>query len=272
VSASEHLDDVLSAYLDDELAPDERRGVDAHLAACPECRSDLEAERDVRQLVRDLPAVDPPFGFYERMLRDGPEESRAPAKRRRFRFGLANIAATAAAWLLILGVANLHNNGSVDPAPQGYVKAASVIPSFGGGSQQQSHEEAKSHDVPDQLAGTYQLVGYTEMNGLPQYVYSDGERTLSVFLRPGELDENSLPADASPTVVNGVPAWEVSTEDAEVVFVQQPGVVVVIVGPAPDAAASDVAGSNGPHQGGESLADRVTGAATGLLETFGLRG
>jgi hypothetical protein len=185
---------------------------------------------------------------------------------------LANIAATAAAWLLILGVANLHNNGSVDPAPQGYVKAASVIPSFGGGSQEQSKAEAKTHDVPDRLAGTYELVGYTEVNGLPQYVYSDGERMLSVFLRPGELDESSLPPDASPTLVNGVPAWEMSTEEAEVVFVQQPGVVVVIVGPAPDAAASDVAGSNGPHQGGESLADRITGAATGLLDTFGLRG
>jgi hypothetical protein len=44
------------------------------------------------------------------------------------------------------------------------------------------------------------------------------------------------------------------------------------VGPALDAATSDVAGSNGPHEGGESLGDRFTGAATGLLDTFGLRG
>jgi Putative zinc-finger len=271
VSAGEHLDDILSAYLDDELATDERDDVETHLQGCPECRSDVEAEREVRQLLRDLPPVDPPFGFYERMLRDGPEAAPAPAKRRRFRFGLANIAATAAAWLLILGVANVHNKGSVDPAPQGYVQAASVLPTFGPSSRQESQATAKSHDVPDRLAGTYELEGTREVNGTLQFVFGDGERTLSVFLVPGVLDETALPADTTPTVVNGAPAYEVPTQQGDVVFVQQPGVVVVIVGPAPGAATSDVAGSNGPHEG-DSLADRVTGAASGLLDTFGLRG
>jgi anti-sigma factor RsiW len=196
VIAGEHLDDILSAYLDDQLPAEERRDVETHLHSCAECQSDLDAEREVRQLLRDLPAVDPPFGFYERMLRDGPETAPAPAKRRRFRFGLANIAATAAAWLLILGVANMHDNGSVDTAPQGYVNAASVIPQFGGGHTQQSEEAAKSHDVPDHLAGTYELQGVVEGSGMMQFVYSDGERTLSVFLVPGELDESALPADA----------------------------------------------------------------------------
>jgi anti-sigma factor RsiW len=67
VSAGEHLDEVLSAYLDGELSRDDRLDVDAHLQVCPECRSDLEAERDVRQLLRELPPVDPHFGFYERL-------------------------------------------------------------------------------------------------------------------------------------------------------------------------------------------------------------
>jgi hypothetical protein len=271
--AGEHLDDVLSAYLDDELTADERDDVERHLYECPECRSDVDAEREVRQLLRDLPPVDPPFGFYERLLRDGPEAAPAPPKRRRFRFGLANIAATAAAWLLILGLANLHKNGTVDPAPEGYVTAhASVLPSFGGSSHQPPQEAAKSHDVPDHLAHTYEFQGVIEENGLQQYVYSDGTNTLSMFLQPGELNEDALPADATPVVVNGVAAWWVPTDAGNVVFVQQPGVVVVLVGPALDAAASDVAGSNGPRESDESLVERITGAGEGLLDTFGLRG
>ncbi|PYO82346.1 MAG: hypothetical protein DMD65_09030 [Gemmatimonadetes bacterium] len=41
-----HVDDgTLHAYLDGELPPDEARGVDAHLAQCPDCRTRLEEER-----------------------------------------------------------------------------------------------------------------------------------------------------------------------------------------------------------------------------------
>ncbi|OLB15861.1 MAG: hypothetical protein AUH07_02185, partial [Gemmatimonadetes bacterium 13_2_20CM_70_9] len=41
-----HVDDgTLHAYLDGELPPDEARGVDAHLAQCPDCRTHLEEER-----------------------------------------------------------------------------------------------------------------------------------------------------------------------------------------------------------------------------------
>ncbi len=273
MSADGHLDEVLSAYLDDEVTPDERAEVEAHVATCAECRSDLEAEREVRQMVRDLSAVDAPFGFYQRVLRDGPASEESPVKRRRIKFGLANIAATAAAWLLILGIANLNNRGSVDPAPAGYVAAhASVLGGLGGFGSQESQEKAKSYEVPDRLAGTYQLAEITEINGLRQFVYSDGQHTVSMFLQRGELDESALPSDAEQVQVNGEPAWRVPSSIGDVIFVQQPGVVVVIVGPQPDQAASDVAGSNGPRAGSESVLDHINDAGTGLLDTFGLRG
>ena len=87
---------MLSAYLDGELTPDRagRRGsAPGRLRRVP---SDLEAEAEVRRLVRDLPAVDPPFGFYERILRDGPGAGARPRRKRRLRFGLANIAGAVA--------------------------------------------------------------------------------------------------------------------------------------------------------------------------------
>jgi len=125
----EHLDDVLSAYLDDELTPEERVDVEAHLNGCAECRSDLDAEADVRRLVRELPAVDPPFGFYERILRDGPGAGAPPERKRRLRFGLGSIAAAVACWLLVLGLVNVNSaSASVDPQTDVYVNAHAAVP------------------------------------------------------------------------------------------------------------------------------------------------
>ena len=50
-----HLDDTLSAYLDDELAPAARREAEAHLAACADCRAELDDVAAVRQVIRILP-------------------------------------------------------------------------------------------------------------------------------------------------------------------------------------------------------------------------
>ena len=68
---TEHLGDLLSALLDGELGPDEESAVSAHVAGCPACAAELQAIGAVRRAVRSLPAVDPPFGFYERMLLPG---------------------------------------------------------------------------------------------------------------------------------------------------------------------------------------------------------
>jgi anti-sigma factor RsiW len=58
----DHWQDRLSEYVDGELAPEERRELDAHLAACAACRSTLEELRAVAAraaaLEDRLPAVD----------------------------------------------------------------------------------------------------------------------------------------------------------------------------------------------------------------------
>lgn len=51
----EHLDDVVSAYLDDELAPAARREAEAHLAGCGRCRGELEEIGSARRAIRILP-------------------------------------------------------------------------------------------------------------------------------------------------------------------------------------------------------------------------
>ena len=271
----EHPEELLSAYLDGELTADERASVEEHLASCAPCRAELEEERDIRTAVRSLAPVDPPFGFYERILREGPADPAQP-KKRRFKFGMANLVATAAAWILVLGVANLNSHGgSVSPSANDYVAAhASVLPNFLGGSGGAfaGSKQAARYDVPDRLAGTYQLVGEVDTRGYPQLIYTDGQKYLSVFVRPGHLDQSELPRDAAPVQVNGSMAWSVPSDGSEAIFLQRPGVVVVIVGPAQDQAASDMASSAPQADGDDTVVDHLRGAAEGLLQTFGLQG
>jgi anti-sigma factor RsiW len=88
-----HLDDALSAYLDDELAPAARHEAEAHLAGCPDCRAELGDIAAARRTIRVLPVHVAP-----RRLLAGP--SRAEARRGRAAWALA--AAVAAAVALVL--------------------------------------------------------------------------------------------------------------------------------------------------------------------------
>jgi hypothetical protein len=59
----ERRDELLSAYLDDELSDRERERLEAQLAADADLRSDLEALRRTVTMTRDLPAVSAPRNF-----------------------------------------------------------------------------------------------------------------------------------------------------------------------------------------------------------------
>jgi len=52
--------ELLSAYLDGELPPARERQVEAHLAACPGCRAELDGLRSVVERLRHLERAAPP--------------------------------------------------------------------------------------------------------------------------------------------------------------------------------------------------------------------
>lgn len=57
-----HPGDLLSAWLDGELAPAEGAAVSAHLEGCPECAAERDEVEAARTALRALPLLEPPSG------------------------------------------------------------------------------------------------------------------------------------------------------------------------------------------------------------------
>jgi anti-sigma factor RsiW len=63
----EDVEKGLIALMDERATASERRDVEAHLATCSACRARLEEFRSVSNLLGELPAVEPSFGFDARV-------------------------------------------------------------------------------------------------------------------------------------------------------------------------------------------------------------
>jgi hypothetical protein len=70
--------DLLSAYVDGELAAEERRAVEDHLAACPGCRAELDGMRRVASRLRSLERAAPPPLLADRVARRVAVAARQP--------------------------------------------------------------------------------------------------------------------------------------------------------------------------------------------------
>ncbi len=110
------IDTLSMAYLDDELASEERRELELHLVDCPGCKQHLESERADLQLLRTAlvppPAPDTVKARITRAL-DTEDQRIALAGRKRWaRFVLPGtaVAAAAAALLLFVGVGMKHSD------------------------------------------------------------------------------------------------------------------------------------------------------------------
>jgi anti-sigma factor RsiW len=102
---SEHLNELLSDYLDDEVTTLERMRVESHLAQCAQCRADLEG---VRGVVRRAGSLDdrPPerdlwAGIAERIGSADSSDVVPFAPRRHGRFAFTWVQLAAAASILI---------------------------------------------------------------------------------------------------------------------------------------------------------------------------
>ena len=93
-----HLDELLSAYLDEELDAGSRHEVAAHLDECGACRIELDQVTEARMALQQLPELEAPRELF------GVEPSRATGKVRWFRPVWGWAAAGAAAMALMVGL------------------------------------------------------------------------------------------------------------------------------------------------------------------------
>jgi anti-sigma factor RsiW len=98
-----HLGEVVSAYLDGELPPLERRRAESHLAGCDLCRDELTDMMFVRARLRALPMLELP-----------PElTTKSPVVAPIYRRAKVLVGAAAAAVTMVLALAAMASPGDV---------------------------------------------------------------------------------------------------------------------------------------------------------------
>jgi len=126
VSATDHgrWQEDVAAYALDALEPDEARAVEAHLADCERCRTELRwLEPAVDVLAESVPQVNPPTPLRERLLEitssDAPETERTGLTRGWRAWALRPATALAATAVVAAGVAGYALRGGDDATPGG---------------------------------------------------------------------------------------------------------------------------------------------------------
>ena len=130
--SGEHLDEELSALLDDELSPEEKTRVTAHLEACAECRTLFQRLQATSVFVRDLPMPAAPAGVTDAAMRLVMARNRASSpswfaqlsEALKSKFALGMVAGLAAAGLALF--VSLQISGG-DSGTQTYSRVAATI-------------------------------------------------------------------------------------------------------------------------------------------------
>ena len=128
--------DRLSEYIDEELTPDERAQLEAHLESCAECALTLEELRGVVEHARALPARPPADDLWPRIeprVLGDPRSTVVPFQvraMRRFSFTLPQLVAAGLALMVMSGggVWVLQHGGRATSLPPVVAADPSVVP------------------------------------------------------------------------------------------------------------------------------------------------
>ena len=267
-SQGEHLGELLSAHLDGELSAEESSRVEQHLAGCPACATELEATRTVRSRLRDAPAVDPPFGFLERVTLPS---GQARARRRHWQ-AAAWVVGVAAAWVLVLGIAVAPQRSTVVP-PVDETRAALAKP----GLISTLHRPEGSvtrfpKTVLDRPLLSVFGVSQGKLNG-DAAIYGnedDPDSVLQVSILPATPEWSELKGGLRQPVA-GVPGTPWESTDAnptKALVFSADGTTVMIVGQVSQSDLEAAAVAFG-RPGGDSFVDRLRSGAWSVVEAFG---
>lgn len=122
-----HPDELLSAFLDDELDEPDASQVTTHLATCDTCLAELDGLRQARAALRGLPDIPPPSSLFAAI----PDVAAQAGSRDRGRRAATGVAAGLAALLTAAFVLGESQPGEVVP-PVDVVVVDHVVRTGGG--------------------------------------------------------------------------------------------------------------------------------------------
>jgi anti-sigma factor RsiW len=270
----DELLELLDAYLDDELTDEERGAVDGLLVGSAEARAELAAIDRVRSVVRGLPDVDAPFGFYERLTRSTPSARRRGTHRRRAPGVVFSVVgAVAAAIVLVVAIAPVTDRFAppVEELTERHAMLASATPATPEGYTSMAADDldhmSEPYEMPAAAANGYEpMAAYRAPEGL-HLVYRNGASIVSVFEQKGHVRWTGLPDAGSRLTMDGDQAWAMTMPTADVVVLARDGLVVTVLGGAHDdvvALAEAV-----PDPPSPSLPDRMGEACAWVARGFG---
>ena len=217
--------ELLNAYLDGELAPDERTQVERELAESVELRRELAELDATRSLLRALPQVEPSRPMQR------PAAVPVPSRRPR-RLGTV-VAAVAAIWVFVLGIG--VSLGSLPIVPEveqlALQHAAAEEGDMTMGFEPMDMKKMMDDDpavVPD-IGHGMGLDSVYQADELVQARYSDGEHAVSIFHEPGEVDWDDMPASGEVEMMGDTPIWRSSMNGVTVLVVERGDLVVTVV-------------------------------------------
>ncbi len=219
-------EELLSAYLDDELDPAERAEVEAYLSRSADGRARLDGLAEIRSALHALPSLDPPRPLVA---------PAAPTTGRNRRVVVPML--VAAAVVLLGGLLFIDRDGS-DPAP---VMDTGQLLALHQDAQRMMIDDAgdtpgdlvvvsdtsEIAHMPADLGDGMDRMGIYGTDGLVQLVYSDGAHVVSVFEQPKGA---AGPMEGEPMTVGGRDAVHTSMGGAEVVMLSEGDMVVTVVG------------------------------------------
>ncbi|KAA0233179.1 MAG: hypothetical protein JJLCMIEE_02774 [Acidimicrobiales bacterium] len=273
--------ELLSAYLDDQLEPAERREVEALLTQDADAEGELRELERVRRLLRVLPLVDPPRGFLEGVV------GRFRTGRYRLYTGVA-VLATATAWLAVVLVAPGFESGPVAPdldelAAQHASAAADPMSgdaAVAGYTSSRSDAIDEPLSAPPTMGGSDLMAVYEDpADDVVQLVYGDMEEhtvAFSLFAQAGSVDWEAMPADGETMTVADERAWHGARGTSDLMVVGGDDVVYTLVAIPGDEDPDEVtrhmtemAAEEMPEPLDPPVDDKMSDSLRGLLEAFG---
>lgn len=240
--------ELLSAALDGAVDDEQRAAVDEWLRRSAAARAEHEALAAVKRALAELPAVEPPAGFFDAMLERGnpaPVASAASAlafrrraRRRSPAMLVASALATAASWVVVAGAPP----GEIRP-PIEDVAAAAVLGTA-------SFDDVTLHRADGGAVAVLRQEGAVDWDELPS---GDRDRIGSASVW---VDRSAPPRVARVIVVRDGAVYTLASDDLDA------GALAAL--------GADLASDGEAGEPGDGWRDRVRRAAASLVEAMSI--